>query len=330
MSKPLVDGYDAALFDLDGVVYLGPVVVEGAGDGIAALRALGVHIGFVTNNAARSPQHVADHLNELGVAAQVADVVTSAQACARLMASELEPGAKVLVVGTEAFAAEIAAVGLVPVSSHRDQPTAVAQGYHPALPWSLVDEACFAIQRGARWYVSNTDSTRPTDLGLVPGAGSQIQAVRNVVGVDPVVAGKPYTPLMHETVRRLAAERPIFVGDRIDTDIMGAVAVGMDSLFVFTGAHGKHDLVAADHTGRPTHLGWDLRALLAPERQLVVHGTGTTCGDATVRLAAGEVVLDEVPTDREGQLDALWALLHVVWTHGARADRALEELALLH
>ena len=82
----VIDGYDAALFDLDGVVYLGPDAVPGAADGIRGLRERGVQVGFVTNNAARSPNEVADHLDELGIPATPSDVVTSSQAVARLMA----------------------------------------------------------------------------------------------------------------------------------------------------------------------------------------------------------------------------------------------------
>lgn len=328
-SLALVDSYDAALFDLDGVVYLGPAPVEGAAEGIAALRDRGVHVGFVTNNAARRPEHVAEHLRDLGVVCTIDDIVTSAQACARLMANDLPAGATVLVVGTPALAAEIEAVGLVPVASFQEAPAAVVQGYDPTMTQPRLDDACFAIQRGARWYATNTDATRPTDMGLVPGAGSQIQAVRNAVTVDPIVAGKPFTPLMHETVRRLRAGHPVFVGDRIDTDIMGAVAVGMDSLFVFTGAHGKADLARADATGRPTHLGWDLRALLDPPRPVSRSAASAGCGDAVARIEQGQVVLDVVPLERPGQLDALRACLHLVWEDGADGMRALDALTLI-
>ena len=124
------------------------------------------------------------HLTDLGIAATADDVVTSAQAGARLLADLAEPGALVLIVGTEALADEVRAVGLVPTSSVSPLPDAVIQGYHPGLPWDLIDKAAYAIQQGARWVGTNTDSTRPTDRGLVPGAGAQIGALRNAVTVD--------------------------------------------------------------------------------------------------------------------------------------------------
>lgn len=310
MTAPLIDAYDAALFDLDGVVYLGPAAVPGAAEGIAELRDRGVRVGFVTNNAARSPHAVVDHLSRLGIGAAVADVVTSAQAGARLLAELVEPGALVLVVGTAALAAEVRAVGLVPTSSVQQVPAAVIQGYHPELPWELIDQAAYAIQQGARWVATNTDSTRPTDRGLVPGAGAQIGALRNAVAVEPVIAGKPFSPLLRETVRRLQARRPIFVGDRIDTDIDGATRVDMDSLMVFTGAHGKRDVVAA--INRPTHLGWDLRALTQPAPPIEVGGTIACCGGVEVRRSGHAFTAAEKLTDRARQLDALRALLAII------------------
>lgn len=308
MTPRLIDAYDAALFDLDGVVYLGPVAVPGAAEGLAVLRESGTQIGYVTNNAARSPQAVVEHLGRLGIAAHETDVVVSSQAGARLLAERLPAGAPVLVVGTDSLAEQVRLVGLRPVTAEQE-PVAVIQGYHPQLPWGLIDDACQAIHGGALWVATNLDSTRPTNRGLVPGAGAQIAAVQAAVTQTPVVAGKPFTPLLHETVRRLAAKHPIFIGDRIDTDIDGAAAVSMDSLFVFTGAHGTRDVVAA--ANRPTHLGWDLRALLEPTAEITVEAGGAVCGAARVRPsgAGWEVV---APPTRAGQLDAFRALLALV------------------
>lgn len=310
MSAPLIDTYDAALFDLDGVVYLGPAAVPGAAEGIAELRNRGVLVGFVTNNAARSPQAVVGHLADLGITATAADVVTSAQAGARLLADLVGAGALVLVVGTAALAEEVRAVGLVPTGSVEQLPAAVIQGYHPDLPWELIDKAAYAIQQGARWIATNTDSTRPTERGLVPGAGAQVGALRNAVAVEPVIAGKPFSPLLHETVRRLRAGRPIFVGDRIDTDIDGAAEVGMDSLMVFTGAHGKREVVSA--INRPTHLGWDLRALIEPAPVMEADGEAACCAGVEVRRVGASFVAVKDLTDRASQLHALRALLTLV------------------
>ena len=322
MADRLIDAYDAALFDLDGVVYLGPAPVEGAAEGIAALRADGTKVGFVTNNAARGPESVAQHLIDLGVPCDPADVVTSAQAGARLLADQFPQRGPVLIVGTEALAAEVTAYGFTVTRSADDRPVAVIQGYDPALSWTVLDEAGFAIQAGAAWIATNTDSTRPTDRGLVPGNGAAVQALQTACPITPQVAGKPFRPLMEETVRRLGADRPIFVGDRLDTDIAGAVSTGMDSLFVFTGAHGPTELLAATAADRPTHAGLDLRALLDPPRTAEAGAAEVRCGEAIAREDNGRASVDG-----DG-LDALWALAHLVWRAADRGT-SLDHAAAL-
>lgn len=326
----LIDRYDCALFDLDGVLYLGPDAVPGAADAVAGLRDAGVRVGFVTNNAARSAAAVAEHLRELGMSADVSDVVTSAQASARMIAAELAPGAKVLIVGTQALADEIALVGLTPVWSSDEAPEAIVQGYDPNMTWPRLDDACYALQAGAAWFATNTDSNRPTERGRVPGAGAQIAVVSSSVDGEPRVAGKPCRPLLDETIARLSATAPIFVGDRIDTDIMGAVEVGIDSLFVFSGTHGKHDLASAPPEGRPTHVGADARALLAPSRVLVSETDGMRCGDQLVRAADGRLVfVHGVPDSLDGQLDALWAALALLWADSTLDTSGLDDLELV-
>lgn len=309
----LVDAYDSALFDLDGVVYLGPVAVPGAVDGLAALRERGVRTGFVTNNAARTPDAVAEHLVELGITCSGSDVVTSAQAGAQLVADRFGPGSKVLVVGGDAVFRALDEVGLVGVRSTDDEPVAVLQGYAFDLTWEQLNEAAIAIQHGAHWVATNTDSTRPTDRGIVPGNGAAVAAVRTAVDVDPEVAGKPYRPLMDETITRLDAQRAIFVGDRFDTDIAGAVTVGLDSLFVLSGAHGVPELLAADADDRPTHLGATLAALLEEPRTAEVDGDRVVCRSMTAVVADGTVTLESPPRGESESLDALWAVVHLVW-----------------
>ena len=311
----VIDGYDAALFDLDGVVYLGPVAVPGAAEGIAALRRRRTRVGFVTNNAARPPAAVAAHLVELGIPAAADDVVTSAQAGAHLVLDRFGPGARVLVVGGEGVAAALTEVGLVGVWSADDAPVAVLQGWGFELTWQQLNEAAIAIHRGAHWVATNTDPTRPTDRGLVPGNGAAVAAVAMAVPVTPEVAGKPYRPLLDDTVARLGARRPVFVGDRLDTDIAGAVNSGLDSMLVLTGSHGAADLLLARPDERPTHLGYDLRALLEPPLLAIAEGTGWQCGSAWATVRDGAVELTGAPPDSPA---GIWAAAHAAW---ATADQ---------
>lgn len=311
----LVDGYDAALFDLDGVVYLGPVAVVGAVDGIAELRRRGCTVGFITNNAARSPRAVAEHLVELGIEAGTSDVVTSAQAAAHLLVARFGPGARILAVGGEGVLDALAESGLQAVRSADDDPVAVIQGFGLALAWQELNEAAIAINRGAYWVATNDDPTRPTDRGLVPGNGAAVAAVRFAVSVTPEVAGKPYRPLLDDTIARLGATHPIFVGDRLDTDIAGAVNAGLDSLLVLSGSHGPADLLAASPESRPTHLGVDLTALLRPARVTRSDGDAWVVDGVTAHTEHGQLQLHG---SSEDPLAALWATAQLCW---AAADR---------
>ena len=310
----LIEDYDAALFDLDGVVYLGPVAVPRAAEGIAELRRRGVGVGFVTNNAARTPQAVAAHLTELGIAATADDVVTSAQAAARLVRDRFGPGARVLAVGGEGVLAALAENGLLAVRSADDGPVAVVQGFGFALTWQELNEAAIAVGRGAHWVATNDDPTRPTDRGLVSGNGAAVAAVQLAVTARPEVAGKRYRPLMDDTVRRLGARRPGFVGDRLDTDVAGACAAGLDSLLVLSGSHGPRELLQAPPGSRPTHLGQDLTALLEPPRAALVDGGVCRVAAVAARDEGGRFAVEG---RAERPLDALWAVAQLCWR---RAD----------
>ena len=325
----VADAYDGVLFDLDGVVYLGPVAVPGAPPAIAGLRERGVEVGFVTNNAARPPAAVAEHLTELGVPAQASDVVTSAQAGAQVLRQDLPEGARVLAVGGAGVRQALAEAGLSAVSSAEDEPVAVLQGYGVDLAWQELIEAAVAVNHGARWVATNDDPTRPTDRGLVPGNGAAVTAVRTAVAVEPEIAGKPYRPLLDETVARLAASRPLFVGDRLDTDIAGAVNAGLDSMLVLSGSHGPADLLAAAEGSRPTHLGHDVGALLLPPLEVDLDGDVARCGTATVRVVDGRLELDGgAPTTTDGRVAAIWAAARLAW-RAADAGRPLDLAAVL-
>ena len=324
MAEPLIDAYDAALLDLDGVVYLGPVPVPGAPEALAELRERGVRIGFVTNNAARPPADVAAHLRQIGIAAGSDDVVTAAQAGARLLSEQLAPGARVLVVGGAGVWQALAEVGLHGVASAEDGPVAVLQGWGADLTWNELNEAAVAIHRGARWVATNVDPTRPTDRGLMPGNGAAVAAVRQAVGIAPEVAGKPYRPLLVQTVQRLATQRPLFVGDRLDTDIAGGHNAGMDTMLVLSGSHGPADLLTAPPGSRPTHLGRDLGALLQPVETVTLDGDVARCGGVTVRLTDGALSWEDPgPASAPDRLRALWAGARLSWRaadEGARPD----------
>ncbi len=330
MTDRIIDAHDVAFFDLDGVIYLGPIAVPGAAEGIVDVRATGARVMYVTNNAARSAATVAEHLNELGFAAGPDDLITSAQVAVGVLAETLAAGSRLLVAGSQNLVDLVRNSGFLTTQSADDSPDAVLQGYDPQMTWPRLDEAAIAVQRGATWYATNDDATRPTDRGVVPGLGAALAVVGMTVRQQPIVFGKPHAPMLDFAIKHTAAERPIFVGDRIDTDIMGANRAGMPSLLVFTGAHGKRELLEAGPGDRPSYIGADLRALLAAPRTAAQQGHAWQCGTAVAELQDGAIALTGDLGTQTGQLDALWALANLVWATGADATEALLLLNQLH
>lgn len=319
-DRPLWEAYDVALLDLDGVVYIGPDAVPGAPAHLDAAADAGMRLAYVTNNAARPPAEVAEHLRELGIKAEPSDVVTSAQAAARLLADDLEPGSAVYVIGGRGLFEALTECDLRPVQTPDDDPVAVVSGYHRDITWGTVTDGAILVRAGLPWVASNTDMSVPTARGHGPGNGVLVHAVARFTGRHPVVAGKPRPPLFEETVRRVGGDRPLVVGDRLDTDIEGARAAGYDSLLVLTGVTGLEVLVAATEELRPTYLSTDLAGLGVAHPVPEHDGAGWTCGGWTADVESGAIV-----TSGEGAVDDWWrAVAAAGWEHldttGSAAD----------
>lgn len=339
----LAASYQLVLFDLDGVVYLGTSAVPEAATSITATVDGGTAVGYVTNNASRRAHEVADLLRSLGVPARDEEVVTSGAAAAKMLAGELAKDAPVLVVGASSLRDEMREAGLRPVDGVADQPVAVVQGYGSTVGWAELAEGCLAIRAGARWVATNTDATMPSGRGPVPGNGSMVAALSTALGGQrpDVVIGKPEPALFQVAAGDLDRARVLVVGDRLDTDIEGAVRAGMDSMLVLTGVSTAADVLRAAPHERPTHISEDLRGLSKPDEASRVPAhvgdSGATEGDgAGVRVGGWRAgfVDGELSLAGDGQrpLDALLALAAVAWAHpnwtslkgdGTAADEAL-------
>lgn len=311
-DRPLAEVYDVALVDLDGVVYLGGVVIPGAAEALRAARAAGLRVAFVTNNASRPAEAVAAHLRELGVDASPRDVVTSAQAAAGLVADRFEAGTRVLPVGGEGVSEALVARGFRLVAGADDDPAVVVQGFGPDLRYSDLAEAALAVRRGAWWVATNRDATLPTTRGIQPGNGALVGAVEVAVGHPPdAFAGKPDPALLGEAIRRTGARRPLMVGDRLDTDIEGARVVGIDSLCVLSGVSLGGDLVQAAPELRPSYVGLDLRALMEVHPSPAVTDDGARCGVFRAVRADDGIRADAEAGRRAGAADAARAVAAV-------------------
>jgi glycerol-1-phosphatase len=303
----LLDRHDLLLADLDGTLYRGRGAVPGAVEAVCAAGDRGVRTVYVTNNAARSPDDVAAHLAELGFPAVADDVATSSQAAAKLLAEQLPGGAKVLVVGTSALAAEVDAVGLSAVDA-ADGAAAVVQGLDPELCYRTLAEACVALRAGAAWVACNVDPTLPSERGPLPGNGSLVAVLRTANRREPQVAGKPAPALMRTAAQRGGGKNPLVVGDLLETDIRGGRAAGMATMLVLTGVSRPADLLAAPPEARPDYLGADLAALNRSPDELAPGPRP----DWTVHGTAGGLTL----TGSGDPVDALRALCAHHWHEG--------------
>jgi HAD superfamily hydrolase (TIGR01450 family) len=332
--------YDVALLDLDGVLYVGPDAVPGAAQALERARAAGMRLGFVTNNAARTPDEVAAHLTELGMPAEAGDVITSSQAAATVVAQRFGDGAAVLPVGGPGVAAALREAGLRVVERAEDEPVAVVQGYGRDVGWTQLAEAVVAVRGGATHVATNADATIPSPRGVLPGNGALVGVVSTVTGQQPLVTGKP-DPAMHaECVRRTGAQRPLVVGDRLDTDIEGGLRVGAPTLLVLSGVTTPADLLAAGPEARPDLLAEDVGGLDRVHPEVRPDGVAWRCGAWSATAAQDGVRLAGTAGAPEGEdddgLDGLRALCVAHWAahpdEGAPAqvtaadDRAAEAL----
>lgn len=285
---PLAAAYDLALMDLDGVCYRGAEPVEHADEGVSSARDLGMRMMFVTNNAAREPQTVADQLTSLNIPTTAVEVMTSSQAAAAILAEELPAGSRVLPIGGAGLRSALTEAGFELADSAQDGPAAVVQGYSPEIGWRDLTEAAYAIGTGARYVATNLDATLPTERGMAVGNGSLVAAVVNATGVVPVSAGKPQPEIFHQAVAKGGGARPLAVGDRLDTDLAGARAAGIPGLHVLTGVSDARDVVLAAPAERPSYLAVDLRSLAEPHPAPVLSDGWWVCGAAAARIAGPE------------------------------------------
>ncbi len=260
----------ALIVDLDGVVYTGGEPCPGAAEGLQDARSCGVALLFLTNNASRTPAQVAAHLGTVGVAASADEVLTSSQVgaahLAQLRDQDPERGEEpltVLAVGGPGVAQALVDAGFhalravdVGAQGPPSRVWAVLQGFGPEVCVRDLHEAAYAINQGAHWIATNGDATLPTPRGLAPGNGSLVAAVAHGTGATPVVVGKPQPAgyAMALDLLGLPPSRVLALGDRIDTDIQGAVAAGIPSALVLTGVSTREDAHELPESGRPTHI----------------------------------------------------------------------------
>lgn len=313
-----LDGVDVVLADLDGVVYAGPGALPHAVESLNRAADEGRRLGYITNNASRTDASVAEHLTSLGLRVAPEDVVTSPQAAMRLLADLVPAGSTLLVVGGEGLVVEVEKAGFVVTRSADDAPAAVVQGFAPEVGWQQLAEAAYALatppeEGGIPWVATNTDWTIPQARGIAPGNGTLVSAVHTAVGRLATVAGKPERPIFDVAVARMGAQSPLFIGDRLDTDVQGARAAGMKAVHVLTGIDRPKQLLAAIPSQRPDFIVADLRQLFEPYPATIVKGTRTRVGDAVVEVDGVDL---RILSAGDRQIDLLRAGAAAIWGSG--------------
>jgi glycerol 3-phosphatase-2 len=289
---------DCVLFDLDGVVYHGSRAVDGTAEGINWLHSQHIPVNYVTNNATRTPEATAEKITGVGINATVDEVTTSAQVLAERLAERFGPGARIHLLGTTGLHIALEDAGLEITDTLDAKPVAIAQGLDPNIDYQAIVRACEIIRSGAEWWASNPDFSLLTESGKVPGNGAFIDLISRLTDTEPVIVGKPAPHMMEFAAGRLGARRPLMVGDRLNTDIEGGNAAGIDTALVLTGIHDIHDALRAAPERRPTFILPNLRGLEA----LI---TGSDRGESSqveAELRRAWAAIDAGDTDAEAVL----------------------------
>lgn len=302
-QTPLVESHDSVLLDLDGVCYEGTNPIDHAAVVLNELDGAGTKLAYVTNNASRSVGQVAEKLASFDIPANPDHINTAAMDAMRMISAELEPGVKVLVVGSKALEDLVADTGFVPVRTAVEDVAAVLQGYDASIGWAELSEAAYAISNGARFYATNLDTTLPTERGLALGNGSLVAAVSRATNRRAEASGKPHPEIVLRAAEMVQAETPLAVGDRLDTDIAAAVAARVPAMHVLTGVSRAADVIAAKRGQRPAYLALDLRGLQQEHPQPKHHRDGTWTAGVSQPVSFtrwGSLVVDGIELRSDG------------------------------
>lgn len=245
-DRPTLTGVRGVLCDVDGVIHAGDQVFVDAVAALNVWQAQGIPVVFLTNNASRHPGELAERLEADGVRLAADQVLTSAMAGAHLLAQQVSPATPVLVAGSPALEQAVRQVGLS-VTQDPVAAGAVIQGFSPQLTLARLHDASRALAQGAVWVATNRDLTLPTSWGQAPGNGAWVRALAEVAGREPAVAGKPEAAYYALALERLGLSpgEVVAVGDRLETDVLGANRQGIRSVLVTTGVHGRAELEQA-------------------------------------------------------------------------------------
>jgi 4-nitrophenyl phosphatase len=236
----------ALIIDMDGVLWHGEVPLPGLTDFFAVLRARGLRFVLATNNASRTPQQYVAKLARMGVTVAGEEILTSALAAASYLKEVAAPGARVYVIGEDGLREALAGAGFTLCDGEAEY---VVVGMDHGLTWHKLAQATLNIRAGAVFIGANPDLTLPTERGVVHGNGAILVALQAASGVAPIIMGKPEPRLYRQALARLgtAAACTAALGDRLETDILGAARAGLPAIFVLSGVSTRAELAASPY-----------------------------------------------------------------------------------
>lgn len=228
----------ALVIDLDGCIYVGNAPIPGAPQAVRQLRSMAVKLIFLTNNSTLTRERYREKLATMGIDVSVDEILTSGVVAARYI-SRKSKGAKVLPVAEDGFTKEAENLGLIMLTPERWREAGyVVVGLDRKLTYEKLAKASLAVMAGAYFIATNLDHVYPSEEGFLPGAGSIASVITTATGIKPYSVGKPEKEIAMQALEAVAesSEKVVFVGDRVDTDVMAAKAVNCRSVLVKTGA----------------------------------------------------------------------------------------------
>lgn len=267
------DVIQAVIADMDGVLWRGSEVLPGVVAFFDYLKAQGIPFVFATNNSSRTVAYYLEKLAGVGVPVQAEQIISSAVATADYLAVRYPPQTSAYVVGEVGLIEGLRESGFRLINHKTDeadeieQPQLVVAGLDRAFSYDKLNHAAHYIRNGAVFIGSNSDATFPMPNSFAPGAGSILAAIETASGVKPFVIGKPATPMFEIALARLGypAEQTLMIGDRLETDINGAAALGLKTALVLSGVATVADI--SQNEFKPDGIYDDLAHLLSQGRQ---------------------------------------------------------------
>jgi 4-nitrophenyl phosphatase len=250
------------ILDMDGVLWEGNAPLPGLAEFFRFLRRREIRVMLATNNSSLSPELYQEKLQRMDVAVGTDEILTSAVATAEYLKTAARPGEKAYIIGEAGLVRAVESAGVLPAGPDDLDARYVIVGMDRSLSWNKLACATINLHRGARFIGTNADVTFPTERGIAHGNGAILAALTAATGVRPKVIGKPFPALLRMAVKRLGLPktRIAAVGDRLETDILGARNVGLRSILVLTGVTRRKDL--KKNRIRPTWIVEDLPGLM--------------------------------------------------------------------